>query len=102
MQSSVIVDRPTWTSWKRGARSDSQFKVPSVRPGIDLPRATLGGDERVDALWRLLFPAALAMRSSSAKDKCGAIARLGEACLGVASARSDVASWDIRVIETGW
>ena len=50
------MDHPTWTSWKRGARSDSWFEIPSVRPGIDLPRATLGGDERVDVLGRLLFP----------------------------------------------
>ena len=47
-------------------------------------------------------PAALAMRSNSAKDRCGAIAKLGDACLGVASARSYVASWAIRIIETGW
>ena len=46
-------------------------------------------------------PAALAMRSNSAKDRCGAIAKLGDACLGVASARSYVASWAIRIIETG-
>ena len=41
------------------------------------------------------------MRSNSAKDRCGAIAKLGDACLGVASARSYVASWAIRIIETG-
>ena len=46
-------------------------------------------------------PAALAMRSNSAQDRCGAIAKLGDACLGVASARSYVASWAIRIIETG-
>ena len=47
-------------------------------------------------------PDDLAMRSNSAKDRCGAIAKLGDACLGVASARSYVASWAIRIIETGW
>ena len=47
-------------------------------------------------------PDDLAMRFNSAKDRCGAIAKLGDACLGVASARSYVASWAIRIIETGW
>ena len=46
-------------------------------------------------------PTALAMRSNSAQDRCGAIAKLGDACLGVASARSYVALWAIRIIETG-
>ena len=46
-------------------------------------------------------PDDLAMRSNSAKDRRGAMAKLGDACLGVASARSYVASWAIQIIETG-
>ena len=83
----------------RGAL-DGTADGPYLR-GINLPRATLGGDERVDVLGRLLFPRRLGDGSSSAKDRCGAIAKLGDACLGVASARSYVASWAIRIIETG-
>ena len=49
----------------------------------------------------LYSPAALAMKYNSAKDRCDAIAKLGDACLGVASARSYVAWWAIRIIETG-
>ena len=52
-------------------------------------------------LGALCSPAALAMRSNSAKDRCDAIAKLVDACLGVASARPYVASWAMRVIETG-
>ena len=43
----------------------------------------------------------MAMRSNSAGDRCGAIAKLVDACLGVACAGAYVATWAIRIIETG-